>query len=122
MSTSPQQFASAATDVSEFLSDLDAGVFERKLSVALSQAAAAVVDHDKVGEVTVKFSLKKIPGTSQVSCSHLLKFSRPTSGGKVSEEDSRDTVLHVGKNGRLSLVPETQTVLFERNPTNHQQA
>lgn len=122
MSTSPQQFASAATDVSEFLSDLDAGVFERKLSVALSQAAAAVVDHDKAGEVTVKFSLKKIAGTSQVSCSHLLKFSRPTSGGKVSEEDSRDTVLHVGKNGRLSLVPETQTLLFETKPSTTQQA
>lgn len=110
---SPQQFASAATDVSEFLSDLDAGVFERKLSVALSQAAAAVVDHDKVGEVVVKFSLKKVGGTSQVTCSHQLKFSRPTSTGKVSEEDSRDTVLHVGKNGRLSLVPETQGDFFK---------
>lgn len=119
MSNTPQQFASAATDVSEFLSDLDAGVFERKLSVALSQAAAAVVDHDKVGEVTVKFTLKKIAGTSQVSCAHLLKFTRPTSGGKASEEDKRDTVLHVGKNGRLSLVPETQGVLFERKASSN---
>ena len=106
MSTDHQS-ASAATDVTEFLSDLDAGIFERKLSVALSQAAAAVTDHDKVGEVTVKFSLKK------VTCTHLLTYQRPTSSGKVREEDKRSTVLHVGKFGRLSLVPETQTDLFK---------
>ena len=107
------QSAAAATDVTEFLSDLDAGIFERKLSVALSQAAAAVTDHDKVGEVTVKFSLKKIAGTSQVNCTHLLTYSRPTSSGKVREEDKRSTVLHVGKFGRLSLVPEAQTDMFK---------
>lgn len=112
-----QQMTSAATDVPEFLSDLDAGVFERKLSVALSQAAAAVSDHDKVGEVTVKFSLKKVPGTSQVTCTHLLTYSHPTSSGKVREEDKRSTVLHVGKFGRLSLVPEAQTDLFKSRTT-----
>ena len=31
----------AATDVSEFFTDLDGGIFERKLSIALSQVAAA---------------------------------------------------------------------------------
>lgn len=112
MSTDHQS-AAAATDVNEFLSDLDAGIFERKLSVALSQAAAAVTDHDKVGEVTVKFQLKKVPGTSQVTCTHLLTYQRPTSSGKVREEDKRSTVLHVGKFGRLSLVPETQTDMFK---------
>lgn len=108
---------SAATDVTEFLSDLDGGVFERKLSVALSQAAAAVTDHDKVGEVTVKLSFKKVPGTSQVTCSHLLTYQRPTSSGKVREEDKRSTVLHVGKYGRLSLVPENQTDMFKATRT-----
>ena len=36
--------ASAATDVAEFISDLDGGQFERMLSIALSQSAAATVD------------------------------------------------------------------------------
>lgn len=112
MSTSPAN-PSAATDVGEFISDLDAGVFERKLSVALSQTAAAVTDLDKVGEVTVKFQLKKVAGTCQVTCTHQLSYQRPTASGKVREEDKRSTVLHVGKYGRLSLVPETQTDMFK---------
>lgn len=110
------QSPSAATDVSEFMSDLDAGVFERKLSIALSQVAAAVTDHDKVGEVTLKFKLSKLAGTSQVTLAHELKFSRPTSSGRATEEDKRQTVMHVGKNGRLSLVPESQVDMFKTAP------
>ena len=102
------QSAAAATDVTEFLSDLDAGIFERKLSVALSQAAAAVTDHDKVGEVTVKLNLSRIPGTHQVTVAHTLKFQRPTADGKRSEEATRKTVMHVGKNGVMSLMPANQ--------------
>lgn len=106
------QSTSAATDVAEFISDLDGGQFERKLSIALSQVSAAVVDHDKAGEVTLKLSMKKIPGTSQVHVDHTLKFTRPTESGKQSEEESRVTPLHVGKYGSLSLTPEDQNVLF----------
>lgn len=106
------QHASAATDVGTFITDLDGGQFERKLSVALSQVAAAVTDNDKAGEVTVKFSLAKVGGTSQVTVSHQLKYTKPTSSGKSSEEEKRSTVLHVGKYGRLSLVPESQVEMF----------
>lgn len=112
MSTSS---ASAATDVGEFITDLDGGVFDRKLSAALSQVAAAVVDHDKTGEVSIKLTLKKIPGTSQVHCEHVLKFNRPTSDGKASEEEKRTTALHVGKFGRLTLAPENQLSMFDRS-------
>lgn len=93
----------AATDVSEFVTDLDGGVFDRKLSVALSQVAAAAMDHDKSGEVVVKFTFKRIPGTGQVTCDHQLKFTKPTQDGSASEEEKRTTVLHVGKYGALSL-------------------
>jgi len=110
MST-PLSSNSAATDVGEFFSDLDAGVFERQLSVALSKVAAATTDHDKVGEVNIKLTFKKIAGTSQVNCSHELKFTQPTSDGKASE-------LHVGKYGRLSLIPDSQTALFETKQPN----
>lgn len=97
------QSTAAATDVSEFITDLDGGVFDRKLSIALSQVAAASVDNDKAGEVTVKIKFERIPGTSQVRCSHTLKFVRPTMDGKAGEEETRDTVMHVGKYGALSL-------------------
>ena len=56
------QSTSAATDITEFISDLDGGVFERALSVALSQAAAAVIDFGKKGKVEIKFDIeRKVP-------------------------------------------------------------
>lgn len=113
MSTTNQS-TTAATDVGEFIADLDGGVFDRKLSIALSQVAAASVDNDKAGEVSVKFTFTKIPGTTQVHCAHLLKFTRPTLDGKASEEEKRTTPLHVGKFGRLTLAPENQMAFLDR--------
>jgi hypothetical protein len=97
------QSLSAATDVGEFLTDLDGGQFEHMLSVALSQTAAAVVDHEKTGKVTITLDLERIPGTHQVRIAHTLKYTKPTSLGKTSDEASAATVLHVGKYGALSL-------------------
>lgn len=103
---------SAATDVPEFVSDLDGGIFETMLSQALSETAAASIDHGKTGEVTIKFKFEKITGTHQVRLQHDMKFSKPTSMGKSSEETSGATVLHVGKYGALSLA---QSSLLERS-------
>lgn len=103
MSNTPNRPASAATDVPEFITDLDGGIFERILSQALSEVAAASVDHGKVGEVSIKFKIDRIHGTHQVRLQHDVKFKKPTSMGSASEETSGATVLHVGKFGRLSL-------------------
>lgn len=100
--------SAAQTDVSAFITDLDGGQFDRMLSVALGQVAAGVVDNDKVGEIAVKFHLERIPGTHQVTVKHTLKFTRPTSDGKAGEEATRKTVMHVGKNGVMSLMPLNQ--------------
>lgn len=102
---------SAATDVTEFISDLDGGQFELLLSQALSESAAATVDHKRKSLVVVTFSIDKITGTHQVQIQHDLKFSRPTSLGKVTQETSGQTVLHVGAGGALSLA---QPSLLER--------
>lgn len=101
--TNTQETTSAATDVGQFITDLDGGVFDRKLSIALSQVAAATVDNDKVGEVSISLKFERIPGTSQVRCKHTLKYVKPTMDGKAGEEEQRSTVLHVGKFGALSL-------------------
>ena len=93
----------AATDVPEFISDLDGGTFEHMLSTALSQTAAAVVDFDKKGQVVITLDMERIAGTHQVRVGHRLKFTRPTGLGKSSEEADGATVLHVGKYGALSL-------------------
>lgn len=106
--------ASAATDVPDLIQELDAGMFESSLSVAMSEVAAAVVDNEKDGEVTVKFGFKKIPGTSQVHCAHELTFTRPTMNGTRSEKVKRVTPLHVGKFGKLTIAPENQLKMFEK--------
>jgi hypothetical protein len=108
------QSTSAATDVAEFINNLDGGMLDRKLSVALSQVAAASVDNNKEGKVTIEFAFKRIPGTTQVHCAHTLKFSKPTADGKAGEEEKRTTALHVGKFGRLTLAPENQLAFLDR--------
>lgn len=114
MTTPQTQTTAAATDVGEFITDLDGGNFDRKLSIALSQVAAAAVDNDKVGEVSIKFTFTKIPGTTQVHCGHHLKFVKPTMDGKAGEEEKRTTPLHVGKFGRLTLAPENQMSFMDK--------
>ena len=105
---------SAATDVAEFLTDLDGGQFERMLSIAISQVAAGTCDNDGKGEVNIKLAFTKVPGASQVICAHTLKFTRPTADGKAGEEATRKTPLHVGKFGKLTLMPESQFQMFSR--------
>jgi hypothetical protein len=103
MSDHKPETTAAATNVGEVIAELDGGMFERMLSIALSQVSAAVIDHEKVGSVTVSFKLAKIAGTHQVRMSHDLKFIKPTSTGKTAEKVEGATVLHVGKYGALSL-------------------
>lgn len=114
MSKAVHSSTSAATDVAEFMTDLDGGQFDRMLSIALSQVAAGTCDNDGKGEVVVKFAFSKVPGSSQVICQHTLKFTRPTADGKAGEEATRKTALHVGKFGRLTLAPENQLAMFDR--------
>lgn len=94
-----------ATDVPSFIGELEAGLFESQLSVALSETAAAVVDHQakKGARVTVTFDFENIEGTQQVRIGHVVKFARPTRFGKRSEECKGASVMHVGKNGRLTV-------------------
>ena len=97
------QSTAAATDVGEFLSDLDGGMFDRALSIALSEVAAKVVDNKKPGKVKVEFTFTPIPGTTQLECKHMLMYVKPTMDGKASEEQTRATVMHVGRYGALTL-------------------
>ena len=106
---------SAATDISEFITDLDGGQFDRKLSIALSQAAAASVDNQKEATVTVKFKLKPIGGSHMAHVDHTLEFKKPTESGSTSETETRTTTMHVGKFGKLSLAPENQMVMFAKD-------
>jgi hypothetical protein len=97
----------AATNIPQLLEDLDGGQLQHKLSVAMSQVAAAVVDNGACGEVVVKFKIKPIPGSRQIGCEHTIDFKRPTMSGVAGERETRTTVLFVGKYGALSLAQPT---------------
>jgi len=105
----------AATDVPEMLSDLDGGQLEHLLSIAVSETAAAVVDREKKGSVSLTLHFEHIPGTSQVRVGHKVTFSKPTMTGRASEESEGATVLHVGKFGKLSLA-QPSLLENERSP------
>ena len=60
----------------------------------------------RTGKVTLEFTLEHIKGTHQVSTSHRISFTKPTSMGKAMEETEGATVLHVGKYGALSITQQ----------------
>lgn len=100
------------TNLEQLLGDLDGGVFAQKIATALSDAALAVAHTGKKGDVSVTFSMKRIGDSNQVEIAHTLKYTRPTSKGKVTEENTTSTPLYVGSRGALTLIPDTQQKLF----------
>ncbi|MGC1547441.1 MAG: hypothetical protein WA777_02835 [Rhodanobacter sp.] len=103
-----------ATDITTLFSDLDAGIFVERLSAALRDTALGVVTTGKKGKVIITLDLSRIGDSSQVSAVHQIKSTKPTLKGRVVEEATTSTPLHVGKGGALSLFPETQTDMFQR--------
>ena len=104
-----------STDITTLLNDLDAGVFAEKLSAAISKNAMAVIDTGKEGEVVITLKMKQIASHHQVEVSHKIKFTRPTHRGKVAEEDTTTTPMHVGRGGKLTFYPENQTDMFKQS-------
>lgn len=100
-----------STAVDKFMSDLDGGQFEEKLSKVLSMVAGAVMDHESGGEVTIKLTIKPL-SPQQVMIMHDLKYVRPTLRGKQQETENTKTPMYVGEKGKLSFFPENQGVFF----------
>lgn len=118
MSTPKTETTAAATDVEEFITDLDGGQFEHMLSVAVSRVAASVIDHEKKGKVAIELNFERIGGTHQVRVKHTIKFTQPTARGKVVEDGEGATVLHVGKYGKLSIAQQPLVGKQGEIPTN----
>ena len=102
------------TKVETFMADLDGGVFEQKLSHMLSETAAAVIDHNRQGEVVIKLKMKRIGESHQVQIDHSLKYNRPTSRGSVQEDNVTTTPMYVGTGGALTFFPENQVPMFDK--------
>lgn len=102
------------TDIATLFHDLDAGIFAERLSAALRDTALGVVHTGKKGKLTITMDLERIGDSSQVTCKHQIKSVKPTLKGRVLEEATTSTPLHVTTGGVLSLFPESQADLFKR--------
>lgn len=102
-----------STDVSRLIGELDGGVFEEKLSNALSIVAASCLDHESKGRIVLTLDVKPI-SPSQVFIGHKLAFTRPTKRGSSSEEDTTGTPVHVGPQGALSFFPPDQGTFLDK--------
>lgn len=100
-------------DFTETLKDLDAGVFSQQVSSAMQEVALGVVENDKKGKLTLTFDVKRIGESHQVQISHSLQFIRPTKRGDKRETVKTSTPMHVGRGGRLSFTPASQTDMFK---------
>lgn len=108
------------TELDTLFDELNAGVFRQQVERALSDAALGVVTHgdkNKKGKVTLTFTMSRIGESNQVNLTHSLDYRIPTARGKRTEDVANETPLHVGRNGRLTLMPESQMDLGlgERN-------
>lgn len=103
------------TNVAEFVSELQAGVFEQQIATAINETALAVVEHARKGKVTIELDFKHIPNTNQVNIAHTLTFNRPTKRGSKKEDLTYDTPMYVGRGGKVTIFPTEQKDMFVPN-------
>lgn len=99
------------TPVGQFFEDLDGSQFERELGKVLSAVSAAVVDHNKTGEVKITLKMKQIGGSHQIQVEHSLAYERPTARGKQTEKSTGITPMYVGAGG-ITFFPDNQGQLL----------
>ena len=107
------------TNVAEFVSELQAGVFEQQIATAINSVAGSTVEHGRQGEVVIKLKFKHIPNTAQVNIEHSLSFKKPTKRGSSSEDLTYDTPMYVGKGGKVTIFPQDQMDML--NPQSHKE-
>lgn len=103
------------TNVPDFFSELDAGIFENKFAAALNDAALGALNNGGKAKVVLTFDIERLNNSieeKRVRIKHRLSFTTPTPRGKTSEEDTTETPMYVGKRGKLTILQEDQGQLF----------
>ena len=94
------------TDLNQFISELDAGIFKEKVAHILSDAALATVLHGggkKNAKVIIEFTLNKVGENEQVIVSSLIEHKMPTKRGVKGEKDTTETPMFVGVGGQMTI-------------------
>ncbi|WP_059759075.1 hypothetical protein [Thiobacillus denitrificans] len=68
----------------------------------------------QTGKVTLEFNIERIGEGAQVNMTHKLTYAKPTMRGKASETDETQTLLYVGKGGKMTVTPDTQLDLISK--------
>lgn len=102
------------TDVSEFFSSLNAGVFVQQVGRALSDVGAGVIEHGKKGRVVITLELSQIGESNQVKVSHKLDYVQPTKRGSKREDTALDTPMYVTANGLELFQTDPTAQMFSR--------
>lgn len=113
-----------ATNVDDFIDELNAGILKQKLGAILSDVAFGVITYgekNRKGKIILEMNFQKVGDNDQVIISHKLSHSTPTKRGKKSEEDVTETPMFVGKGGVLSISPpkENDAGQFNLNENVH---
>lgn len=99
------------TDVknaSEFLDNLNAGIFQKKVTSALKTVAMNAVALGKPGKLVITIDLSQINDSKQVNVKHKLAYSHPTPTGKSAHETQGTTTMYVANNGDMSIHNDSQ--------------
>ena len=99
----------------DLFGELDAGVFIQKATRGLAEVALGAVTTGKSGKVVLTFDLKQIGTSNQVNIHHTVKYIKPTPNGRVTEENKTETPVYVGLGGVLSVLPEKQEKMFNKD-------
>lgn len=99
------------TETYEFMGELDAGIFAEKIARGVMDTALAVMQHERPGEVILKFNFSKA-SIQQVNVGHKITTKAPTKNGFKQETNSTSSVLYVTEKGKMSIFPENQSDMF----------
>lgn len=102
-----------ATNVENFIAEVNGGVLATQLGHVLSDVAESVITHEDKGEITLKIKMAPSKNANQIELDYALDYKAPKAKkGFRSERTPGDTLMYVGKGGVLSTYPETQKDMF----------
>lgn len=99
-------------NIQQLLGELGGGEFEQKVDASLGEVAAAVVIHEKVGQVQITLDMKPIKNSGQVMMTYTVKYKMPTQNGSMVEDNASSCPMHVGQGGSITIFPDNQKDLF----------
>lgn len=104
------------TNIAELLGDMNGGTVAQVMEIALSDAALGVLAAGKKtkANVSLDIALIRIGESQQVTAVAKLKYKIPTMRGDRSETYAIDTPLYVGRDGKLTVLPENQIDIFTK--------